>query len=92
MPNSCCIRHSISKDFKLFEKASEQPSTFEAKDWVEINDDKRQNYDSDLIKTSILQSLLFDYTSTYVLVKVRVTAVGTGIVMCNLIKKIYSRI
>ena len=42
------------------EKASEQPSGLVGKDWVEVNDDRQSNYDSDLIetRTSILQSLL----------------------------------
>ena len=67
------------------EKASEQPSRFETRDRVEVHDDRRQNYDNDLIeiKISMIQSRLFDYISAYILIKRRVTAVGTGKVIWN---------
>lgn len=52
---------------------------------MEVNDDRRQSYDSDLIEimTSTFQSRLFDYISAHILVKRRVTAVGTETIMCN---------
>ena len=61
MPSFCFMRNSISKDLKMLEKASEQPSRFAARDWVEVNDGSWQNYDTYLIeiKTSMLQSRLF---------------------------------
>lgn len=48
-----------------------------------VNDDRRQNSDSDLIeiKRSLFQSRLFDETSTNILVKGRVTAVNAGMIM-----------
>ena len=56
-----------------------------------VNDDRRQNSDSDLIeiKRSLFQSRLFDETSANILVKGRVTAVNAGMIMWNEIKKIY---
>ena len=52
----------------LLEKASEQPSIFAARDWVEVNDDRRQNYESDLIeiKTSMLQSRFASITFSHI--------------------------
>ena len=52
---------------------------------MEINEDREHNYDSNLIeiRTSMLQSHLFDYISAYILIKRTVTAAGAGIVMCN---------
>ena len=69
----------------FLEKASERSPRFAARDWVEINDDRRLNYDNNLIeiKTSTIQSRLPDYISTYILVKGMVTAVGTGKVVWN---------
>ena len=68
-------------------KASEKSPIFSAKGWVEVNDDRRQNYDSNLveIKRSIFLRL-FDYISAYILVKGRVTDVGTGIITKNMYK------
>ena len=56
-----------------------------------VNDDRRQNSDSDLIeiKRSLFQSRLFDETSANILVKGRVTAVNAGMIMWKEIKKIY---
>ena len=50
MSNFCCIDVIYQKISNLLEKASEQPSIFAARDWVEVNDDRRQNYHSDLIE------------------------------------------
>ena len=67
----------IQKISNLFKKVREQPSGFQARDWVKVNDGRQQDFDSDLIeiKTSMLQSRLFYYISAYILVKGRVAAV-----------------
>ena len=69
----------------MLEKASEKPSRFSAKDWMEISNGNWKNHDSYLIeiKTSMLQSRFLDYIFACILVKARLTAIDTGIVMCN---------
>ena len=43
------------------ERISEKPFRFAARDWVEVNDDRGQNYDNNLIeiKISMIQSRFF---------------------------------
>ena len=56
----------------LLDNASNQPSKFRTKKWVEINDGSRGTYsvNSEIkFKTTILKSSLFDYSDPYVLVK-----------------------
>ena len=53
--------------------ASNQPSKFRTKNWVEVNDESRGTYNVNSqikFKTAILKSSLCDYSDAYVLVKV----------------------
>ena len=54
----------------LLENASNQPSEFRTKNWVEINDDSRGFYNTNKqikFKTSVLKSSLCGYSDTYFL-------------------------
>ena len=56
----------------LLDSASNQPSKFRTKSWVETNDESRGTYSVNRqinFKTSKLRSSLFDYSDTYILVK-----------------------
>ena len=59
-------------DSEVALSASNKPSKFRARNWVEINDDIRGVYSSNKqirFKTSMLRSILYDYSNAYVLVK-----------------------
>ena len=60
--------------------ASNQPSKFRTKNWVEINDESRGTYTgSDIkFKTTMLRSNLCDNADAYILVKWTITATGAG--------------
>ena len=60
--------------------ASNQPSKFRTKTWVEINDESRGTYAGNDIKYKItmLRSNLCDYADAYILVKGTITITGTG--------------
>ena len=62
----------------LLDNASNQPSRFRTKNWVEINDDSRDKYtNADIkLKTTMLKSDLSDYADAYVLIKGTVTITG----------------
>ena len=64
----------------LDNKASNQPSRFRTKNWVEINDESRGTYTgSDIkFKTAMLRSNLCDYADAYTLVKRTITITGEG--------------
>ena len=64
----------------LLDSASNQPSKFRTRNWVEINDESRGNYaNSDIrFKTTMLRSNLCDYADSYILVKGTVTVTGVG--------------
>ena len=55
----------------LDNKASNQPSKFRTRNWVEINDENRGRYDSNDIKfkNTMLRSNLCDYPDAYILVQ-----------------------
>ena len=60
------------KIVNLIDDASNQPSKFRTKDWVQINDESRgtDNVNSQIeIKTTVLKSRLCDYSDGYILVK-----------------------
>ena len=57
--------------------ASNKPSKFRARNWVEINDDIRSAYSPNKqirFKTAILRSILCDYSDAYILVKGNIIA------------------
>ena len=56
----------------FLDNASNQPSEFRTKSWVEINDDRRGVYNVNSqteFKTTMLRSNLCDYADAYILVK-----------------------
>ena len=60
--------------------ASNQPSKFRTRNWVETKDESRGTYTGDDIKfkTTMLRSNLFDYADAYILVKGTITIAGDG--------------
>ena len=64
----------------LLESASDNPSKFRTRNWVEINDGLRGNYaNSDIrFKTAMLRSNLCDCADSYILVKGTITITGEG--------------
>ena len=64
----------------LLDNASNQPSRFRTRNWVEINDDSRGTYtNADIkFKTTMLKSDLCDYADAYIFVKGTITITGAG--------------
>ena len=65
----------------LLDSASNKPSKFRTKNWVEINDESRGGYTtgSDIkFKTAMLRSSLCDYADAYILVQGTVMITGEG--------------
>ena len=65
----------------LIDDASNQPSKFRTRNWVEINDESRGAYyvNSQIkFKTTMLKSSLCDYSDAYILVKGTITINGRG--------------
>ena len=65
----------------MLENASNQPSKFRTKNWIEINDESRGGYTtcSDIkFKTTMLRSSLCDCADSYILVKGTITITGAG--------------
>ena len=71
----------FQKIVNLLDNALNQPSKFNTKNWVEINDESRGTYNvNSQIKftTTMLKSSLCDYSDIYILVKGKVTITGAG--------------
>ena len=64
----------------LLNDASNQPSKFRTRNWIEINDESRGTYNSNDIKskTTMLRSNLCDYADAYILVKETIIIKGAG--------------
>ena len=65
----------------MIDDASNQPSKFKTKNWVETNDESRRAYNVDsqtIFKTTMLKSSLCGYSDTYILAKGKVTVTGAG--------------
>ena len=65
----------------LVDGASNQPSIFRTKNWVEINDESRGTYNANSqikSKTTMLRPSLCDYCDAYILTKGRITITGAG--------------
>ena len=63
------------------DSASNQPSKFRTKNWVEINDDLRIEYTPNKqirFKTAMLMSCLLDYSDAYMLFKGNISVKNTG--------------
>ena len=60
--------------------ASNQPSKFRTRNWVEINDESRGTYTGNDIKfkTTMLRSNLCDYADACILVKRTIAIIGTA--------------
>ena len=68
----------------LLGNASNQPSKFTTKNWVEINDESRGTCSVNRqisFKTSMLSSRLCDYTGAYILVKGNISINNTAAVI-----------
>ena len=69
------------KIVNLIDDASNQPSKFRTRNWVEINDESRGAYNANSqikFKTTMLKSSLCDYSGAYILVKGTITIAGAG--------------
>ena len=66
------------KIINLLDNSANQLSKFRARNWVEINDESRRQYDSSSIKfkTSIIRSGLYDYSDACILVSGTIKIVG----------------
>ena len=65
----------------LIDDASDQPSKFRTKNWVEINDESRGAYNTNgqiNFKITMLKSSLCDYSDAYILVKGKIAITGAG--------------
>ena len=65
----------------MIDGASNQPSKFGTKNWVEINDESRGTYNvnSEIkLKTTMLMSSLCDYSDAYIHVKGKIKITGAG--------------
>ena len=65
----------------LLGNASNQPSRFRTKNWVEMNDDSGGTYNPNnqiKFKTTMLKSSLCDYSDAYILVKGTITVDDTS--------------
>ena len=65
----------------MIDDASNQPSKFKTKNWVEINDESRGTYNANSqikFKITMLKSSLCDYSDAYILVKGKITITGEG--------------
>ena len=64
----------------LLDNASNQPSIFREKNWVEINDESRGTYTGNSIKfkSTMLRSNLCGYAAAYILVNGRIKTTGVG--------------
>ena len=60
----------------LLDNAPNQPNKFRTKDWVEINDDSRETYNTNCqmkFKNWMLRSRLCDYSDAYILLSGTIT-------------------
>ena len=65
----------------LLDSASNKPSKFRTRNWVEINDNIRGAYSPNKqirFKTAMLRSSLCDYSDAYILVKGNISVNNTG--------------
>ena len=65
----------------MIDDASNQPSKFRTKNWVEINDESRGTYNVNSqikFKTTMLKSSLCDYSDAYIIFKGKITITGAG--------------
>ena len=66
----------------MIDDASNQPSKFKTKNWVEINDESRGTYSVNSqikFKTTMLKSSSCDYSDAYIFVKRNITVNNTAV-------------
>ena len=70
----------MPKIANLLDNASNQPSKFRTRNWVEINDESKGTYTGNDIrfKITMLRSNLCDYADVYILVKETIKIAGAG--------------
>ena len=71
------------------DNTSNQPPKSRTKNWVEINDNSRGTYNTNShmkLKTSMVKSILCDYSDVYTLVKGRITIAAAEMIILKLIK------
>ena len=71
------------------DNTSNQPSKSRTKNWVEINDNSRGTYNTNShmkLKTSMVKSILCDYSDVYTLFKGRITIAAAEMIILKLIK------
>ena len=79
---------------ELLDRASNKPSKFRTRNWIEINDDIRGTYSPNKqirFKTAMLTSSLCDYSDAYILVKGNIpvnNSAGAGAAANNIGKKV----
>ena len=69
------------KTANLLDDASNQPSKFKTKNWIEINDESRGTYNVNSqikLKATMIKSSLCDYGDAYILVQGKITITGAG--------------
>ena len=65
----------------LIDDISNQPSKFRTRNWVDLNDESRGEYNVNSqikFKTAMLKSSICDYSDAYILVKGTITIAGEG--------------
>ena len=75
----------------MIDDASNQPSKFRTKNWVEINDESRDTYNVNSqirFKTTMLKYSLCDYSDAYILVKGTISVIAEGADANNTNKKV----
>ena len=77
----------------LLDNATNQPSKFITRSWVEINDESKRRYDNSNIrfKTTTIRPKLCDYSDTYILVKGTIAVPNTAAANKNINKKQYKQ-
>ena len=68
------------KTINLSDDATNQPSKFRTRNWVEINDESKKRYDNSYIKfrRSMVRSNLCDYSNAYILVNRTIKVLNTA--------------
>ena len=65
----------------MLDSKPNQPSKLRTKNWVEINDDSRETYNTNSqieFKTTMLKPSLCGYSDTYIFARGRISITGTG--------------
>ena len=77
----------------LLDDATNQPSKFITRNWVEINDESKRRYDNSNIrfKATTIRPSLCDYSDTYILVKGTIAVPNTAAANKNINKKQYKQ-